>query len=223
MVVLLLSLRVSSMPIIEFEGVQHDFPEDVTQEEITQTLSSLTVNEEETAAEGSREPHTEQNIIKKDEGARRNKEGAHVAYKDSKGFMTGGVGHMLTDEEKEQYPKGTVIPDTVVKQWFDTDMAEADSELTSILEDKRVHVPDEVFSVLLNMTFNLGKEGLLEFEDMWAAVEVGDWQEVSKQMLINGEGTGKSDWLKQVGNRAIRLSDRMAAIQSNVQEQEAAE
>jgi len=205
------------MPIIEFEGVHHDFPEDATQEEITQTLSNIPVTEEETVPEEAREPHAETNVIKKDEGVRRNKEGAHVAYKDSKGFMTGGIGHLLTDEEKEQYPKGTAIPDAVVKQWFKTDMAEADKELTSILEDKQVHVPDEVFSILLNMAFNLGKEGLLEFEDMWAAVEIGDWETVSKEMLVNAKGSAPSKWLKDVGNRAVRLSDRMAAIQSNVQ------
>jgi hypothetical protein len=210
------------MPIAEFEGKRYDFPEGTSQEEMIQALNGLPKEEKQLLAEDKQEPFAEEAVIKKDEGVRRNKEGSHVSYRDSKKLPTGGRGHLLTEDEIKQYPTDTAIPDTVVGQWFQTDMKEADQLLTGILEEKAVHVPDEVYSILLNMTFNLGEEGIEEFEDMWAAVEVGDWQEASKQMLLNAKGTGKSDWLKQVGNRAIRLANRMAAVQSNIQENKAA-
>jgi GH24 family phage-related lysozyme (muramidase) len=193
------------MPIVEFEGQQYDFPEDASQEEITQTLSSLPKEEEEVVAEDVREPFAEQSVIKKDEGIKRNKEGSHVAYKDSKGIPTGGVGHLLTDDERKLYPKGTAIPDEVVKQWFKTDMDEADTSLTRVLEDKAVRVPDDVYSILLNMTFNLGEGGILEFTDMWAAIEVGDWKTAAAEMR-------DSKWAKDVGNRAVRLIRRMDSL-----------
>jgi len=201
------------MPIVEFEGQQYDFPKDATQEEMTEILSNLPVEEEETIVEDAPEPFREEKVIKKDEGAVRNKEGAHVSYKDSKKKLTGGVGHLMTKEEKKLYPIGTAIPDDVVDAWFKTDMNEADKDITSVLEKKKVHVPDEVFDILQNMTFNLGKKGISEFKDMWKAIEVGDWKAAAAEMR-------DSDWAKQVGNRAIRLSDRMAAVQSNVQEEE---
>ncbi len=206
------------MPVVEFEGQTYDFPEDASQEEITTTLTSLPKAEEEIPAEDAREPFREEKSIKKDEGVRRNKEGAHVSYKDRK-VVSGGIGHQLTKEEKKQYPVGTAIPDDVVDAWFKTDMDEADKELTAVLEKRKVHVPDEVFDILQNMTFNLGAKGILGFKDMWAAIEVGDWKKAAAEMLLNADGTGKSDWLKQVGNRAVRLSNRMASIESKVQEE----
>ncbi|MEE8207847.1 MAG: glycoside hydrolase family protein [Nitrosomonadaceae bacterium] len=203
------------MPTVEFEGQQYDFPEDASQEEMTAALSNLPKEEAEVVPEEPREPFAEEDTIKKDEGVRRDKEGAHVAYMDSKKKLTGGRGHLLTKEEKKLYPKGTMIPDDVVKEWFKTDMDEADKALTSVLEKRAVHVPDEVYNILLNMTFNLGEKGISKFDDMWKAIEVGDWQTAAAEMK-------DSDWFKDVKNRAVRLVDRMAAIQSNVQEETAA-
>jgi len=211
-VTLFLPLGVNSMPVVEFEGQQYDFPEDATQEEMTKALSSIPKAATETPAEDASEPLREQAIIKKDEGVRRNKEGSHISYKDRK-VITGGIGHQLTKEEKKQYPLGTAIPDTVVKEWFKTDMDAANTQITALLEKHSVHVPDEVFDVLTNMVFTLGKKGLDEFDDMWAAIEVGDWKKAAAEMK-------DSDWAKQVGNRAVRLVDRMAVIQSNVQEEQ---
>ena len=204
------------MPTVEFEGQQYNFPEDATQEEMTAALGNLPNEEAEVPTEDAKEPFREEETIKKDEGIRRDKEGSHVAYKDSKGNLTGGIGHLLTKEEKKTYPKGTAIPDDVVAQWFKTDMDEADGVLTRILEKKSVHVPDEVFDILQNMAYNLGEKGLLGFTDMWAAIEVGDWKTASAEMR-------DSDWAKDVKNRAVRLADRMASIQSNVQEDEVQE
>lgn len=200
------------MPTIEFEGQQYEFPEDATEEEITTTLSNIPAQGEDTLpVEEPREPFAEEDVIKKDEGVRRNKEGQHVSYKDRK-VISGGRGHQLTKEEKKLYPLGTEIPDDVVKGWFKADMEEADKDLTSILEEKQVHVPDDVYSILHNMTFNLGKKGIGKFKDMWTAIEKGDWATAAAEMR-------DSDWHKQVGNRAVRLADRMANVQSNVQEE----
>lgn len=193
------------MPVIQFEGQQYNFPEDASQEEITKILNNLPMEEEALAAEDKQEPLREQAVIKKDEGVRRNKEGSHIAYKDTEGHATGGRGHLLTKEERKQYPKDTAIPDDVVSNWFKTDMATADKDLTAILEEKQVHVPDDVFDILLNMSFNLGKKGLLTFKKMLAAVEVGDWATVAVEME-------DSKWFGQVKNRAVRLVGRMEAL-----------
>lgn len=151
------------------------------------------------------EPFREQAIIKKDEGVRRDKEGNHIAYKDSEGVMTGGRGHQLTKEEKKLYPEGTTIPNKVVQDWFTIDMKEADDDITELLELHKVHVPDEVFDILHNMTFNLGKKGMAKFNKMWVAIELGDWSTAAKEMK-------DSKWFGQVKNRAVRLVDRMEAL-----------
>ena len=48
-----------------------------------------------------------------------------VSYKDSLGKLTGGIGHLLTDEEAKLYPEGTEIPEDVREQWIRQDMKKA--------------------------------------------------------------------------------------------------
>jgi lysozyme len=57
-------------------------------------------------------------------------------------------------------------------------------------------------SVLLNMCFNLGIGGLLSFNNTLAFVAAGDWERTANSMLA-------SKWAKQVGRRAIELSELM--------------
>ncbi len=57
-------------------------------------------------------------------------------------------------------------------------------------------------SVLLNMCFNLGISGLLGFKNTLAFVKAGDWERAANNMLV-------SRWAKQVGRRAIELSELM--------------
>ncbi len=57
-------------------------------------------------------------------------------------------------------------------------------------------------SVLLNMCFNLGIGGLLGFNNTLAFIAAGDWERAANGMLA-------SKWAKQVGRRAIELSEMM--------------
>lgn len=57
-------------------------------------------------------------------------------------------------------------------------------------------------SVLLNMCFNLGINGLLGFKNTLAFIKTGDWERAANNMLV-------SRWAKQVGRRAIELSELM--------------
>ena len=56
--------------------------------------------------------------------------------------------------------------------------------------------------VLINMCFNLGRARLSGFKNMIAAVNDGYFDLAAKEML-------NSKWAKQVGNRAIELSEQM--------------
>jgi lysozyme len=64
-------------------------------------------------------------------------------------------------------------------------------------------IPEEKQNVLINMAFNLGVSGLLNFKNMLLAVKEKRWIDASTEML-------DSKWAKQVGNRAIELSGIMA-------------
>ncbi len=60
--------------------------------------------------------------------------------------------------------------------------------------------PKEVKDALVNMRFNLGLFGLLQFKKMIDALKNKDYQRAAKEAL-------DSRWAKQVGNRAHRIAD----------------
>lgn len=137
--------------------------------------------------------------IANDEGVR------YRSYLDTRKFLTGGVGHLLTEREQKLYPLGSPIPSQVVETWFDEDMidaADSASRLLSGIKDP----PDELHDIITNMAFNLGEPKLRQFRKMWEAIYAGDYEQASKEMR-------DSRWFYQVRNRAIRLCDRMKALQ----------
>jgi lysozyme len=57
-------------------------------------------------------------------------------------------------------------------------------------------------AILVSMVYQLGFNGTLVFKKMWAAIEVGNFEEASKQML-------DSLWAKQTPKRALRHAKTM--------------
>lgn len=57
-------------------------------------------------------------------------------------------------------------------------------------------------SVVINMVFNLGMDGFKKFKKVIACLSVEDYEGASEEML-------DSKWVKQVGNRAVRLARQM--------------
>ena len=64
-------------------------------------------------------------------------------------------------------------------------------------------IPEAKQKVLINMAFNLGVGGLMNFKNMLSAVQESRWGDAATEML-------NSKWANQVGNRAIELSGVMA-------------
>ncbi len=56
--------------------------------------------------------------------------------------------------------------------------------------------------VMINMTFNLGIDGLLKFKNTLRFVRDGQYKVAANNMLL-------SLWARQVGKRAVRLADDM--------------
>ena len=110
-------------------------------------------------------------------------------YTDSVGKLTIGVGRNLTD-------KGISFQEAQLLLTNDISAATADLQAalpwTAMLDNVRK-------GALLNMTFNLGIGGLLEFHDFLARMQRGDFPGAAGAML-------DSLWARQVGARATRLS-----------------
>jgi len=118
-------------------------------------------------------------------------------------FLTGGVGHRMTEKEAKAYPEGTEIPKKVRDEWFRVDLAEAEADADTLIPED---APPEVREIITNMAFNLGRTKLREFKDMLKAIKNKDYETASLEMM-------DSNWSAQVGDRAVNLAERMRNVQ----------
>jgi lysozyme len=114
-------------------------------------------------------------------------------YRCTAGKLTIGIGRNLDDRgisQKEAYAM------------LERDILDFEQQLLDEIPDVYTGLDEVRQSVLLNMCFNLGMKGLLEFKNTLGFVAAGDWERAANGMLA-------SKWAKQVGMRAIELSEQM--------------
>lgn len=125
--------------------------------------------------------------LKRDEGFR------SKAYLDTEGIWTIGVGRNLQDVGISEQEADILLSNDIdvatnelgrAFHWFDD------------LDDRRQRV-------MVNMCFNLGITRLFGFRKFLKAMEDGDWDTASTEMM-------DSRWAKQVGQRAERLRDMVS-------------
>lgn len=128
--------------------------------------------------------------LKGDEDVRK-----HV-YKDHLGFFTIGVGR-LVDERKP----GSGLRPSEMDFMLQNDIDERIEALTRRLPWFQ-NLDDARRGVLLNMSFQMGVDGLMGFKNTLAMVESGDYMGAARNML-------QSKWANQTPERASRLADQM--------------
>jgi lysozyme len=111
--------------------------------------------------------------LERDEGVKT------VAYLDTKGNVTWGVGHM-----DNSVKVGTVFT-------MDQVNAQCAKDCQAVLDGLDYHLPwwrnlDAVRGdVLDNIAFNVGIGGLLEFHHMLAAAQAGDWDGMGSEIIAS--------------------------------------
>ena len=114
-------------------------------------------------------------------------------YRCTAGKLTIGIGRNLDDRgisRKEAYAM------------LERDIQDCEQWLIDKIPDIYNNLDEVRQSVLLNMCFNLGIKGLLGFKNTLDFIGAGDWERAANNMLA-------SKWAKQVGMRAIELSEMM--------------
>lgn len=116
-------------------------------------------------------------------------------YLDHLGYATIGVGFLIDKR------KGGSLPPAVRDFWLDWLIDEKRRALRNALAwfDR---LDDVRKGVLLNMAYQLGVPGLLEFHATLALVRDGHYDQAADEML-------DSDWARQTPERAKRLSRQM--------------
>lgn len=143
----------------------------------------------------------------------------HV-YKCPAGKDTIGVGRNLEDKGLSKYEcdvleLGTYDKKEVIdllknrgitkcesRLFLSIDIEEFSSELYKVLPWIE-SAPHTVQLALIDMAFNMGIKGLLKFKKTLYFIKAGQYKEASVEML-------NSRWARQVGNRAIELSEMIA-------------
>ena len=114
-------------------------------------------------------------------------------YRCTAGKLTIGIGRNLEDRGISPAESAFLLGNDIDDHW---------RELVRALP--WVESLDEVRQrVLLDMAFNLGVVGLLNFKNTLGTIQAGDYQKGAAMML-------DSRWAKQVGQRADRLAVMMA-------------
>lgn len=131
-----------------------------------------------------------------DEGYRTN------VYEDTEGYLTVGIGHKLTEEEKEIYKKGDYVPSDIIRKWTNNDI----NKFSNIAEEGMTEmnlVNSDIYQnhkeMWVSFFYQLGKEGGLKFENMFDAIRKGDGQAAHDEAL-------NSLWAKQTPKRAKRFA-----------------
>jgi GH24 family phage-related lysozyme (muramidase) len=126
-------------------------------------------------------------------------------YKDSLGYLTFGVGHLIKDSDDEHgQPVGTPVSQERVDDVYDYDFDKHLDETIHLFESKGGEdfyaLPENIQHVLVNMTFNLGGTRFSKFNNMWKGVVSCDWEKVAVEMQ-------DSKWFGQVGRRSVELQE----------------
>ncbi len=114
-------------------------------------------------------------------------------YRCTAGKLTIGIGRNLDD---------CGITQSEAYVMLINDIMNCEKQLQAKIPDIYNGIDEVRKSVLLNMCFNLGISGLLGFKNTLEFTKAGDWERAANNMLV-------SRWAKQVGRRAIELSELM--------------
>jgi lysozyme len=119
-----------------------------------------------------------------------------VAYLDSRGNVTWGIGH-----KDNSVTLGTVFTQAQVDAQFQEDVTTAEEGLTAQLP-WWTDLDDLRQDCLVNMTFNMGIETLATFTTFLGFMQSGDFTAAANDL----SGT---EWYGQVGQRAVRIQQQI--------------
>lgn len=110
-------------------------------------------------------------------------------YNDTKGLLTGGVGHLFT---------GQKLSDKIIDMLLEEDWQKAYNGALSIFP-YLLSFSSARKAAIVDMVFNLGVAGVKDFKTTIRHINNEDWNLAGDAML-------DSLWSKQVGKRAVTLS-----------------
>jgi len=123
-------------------------------------------------------------------------------YADPLGHLTFGVGHLVTKNDEEHGKEaGTPVTKERIEECLQQDIKIVFNEL-DLNEPWWRSLDSNRQRVVANMCFNLGYPRLKKFKKFIYAMQISQWEKAAEEMM-------DSKWATQVGERAVRLRDRV--------------
>lgn len=111
-------------------------------------------------------------------------------YTDTTGHLTVGIGRNLSDRGISVTEATYLLDDDII--YFYGKLSHYLGFFVRLTENRQI--------ALIDMCFNLGLQGFLNFKKMMLALESGDYERAAGEML-------DSEWSHQVGERATTLAN----------------
>ena len=135
--------------------------------------------------------------VKQHEGYR------NKVYLDTLGKRTVGVGHLCVEdfwEDDKEYDEKFLL------EILEKDLSEAIKGANDLMaEHDCMDINEKAHEILIEMVFQLGKNGVSKFRKMWEALAEKNYIGASYEML-------DSRWAKQTPNRANGMAKTMKEI-----------
>jgi lysozyme len=141
-----------------------------------------------------------QNLLMRHEGYR------STCYRDSRGFLTIGIGFNLDDLSAEETCQALGLNYSGLRAGYAITLLQAQAvanrKISACLTAAQFQfpnwddIPENAQAVVIDMLFNLGATKFSEFKLMIAALRSSDYPEAAAQMR-------QSLWFKQVGQRGL--------------------
>ena len=125
------------------------------------------------------------------------------SYKDSLGYLTGGVGHLLSEEEAKLYPEGSTIPSEVVDRWLVRDIALA-KKASQIQAQELTEPSEKLIEALVYVNFQLGTGWYKIHKKTWKLMAQGRYEEAAIE-------AANSVWYRQT---PVRVEDFQKALRN---------
>jgi len=135
------------------------------------------------------------NHLKKREGEK------NYTYEDSRGYLTGGVGHKLTEDEIKKYPLDKAIPESQINKWLAQDSRKAIEAAKKQAKELKISDP-KFIEALTSVNFQLGTAWNTKHKKTWALMKEGAYDKAADE-------AADSLWYKQT---PVRVKDLQKAL-----------
>lgn len=127
------------------------------------------------------------------------------SYYDSEEHLTGGIGHLLSEEEQQLYPEGTEIPQEVVDGWFKADLASAKKAAEEQAQELP-EAPPKLIEALVSVNFQLGSNWNKEHKNTWKLLLEGEWKKAAEE-------AARSKWNEQTPKRVKDFQEALLEVE----------